>query len=178
MNFLKNNYYVNLVYSFFRGTSKLEEYLSSPYNDAIIQSEYVTSTYTPNAGIPSSSLYTTNLRRGYREQTSPRSVYSPTTPVMRPSSNSPGYIPGSGIYSGSPRMESGGGSHSYSPMSTSYNPQSPSYNIAPNTVYSRNSPYYNPNIGNMMNKDDRKDDDNKKEGAQSPLQSDDEGDKD
>ena len=153
-------------------------YSPIPYNDAIIQSEYVTSTYTPNAGIPSSSLYTTNLRRGYREQTSPRSVYSPTTPVMRPSSNSPGYIPGSGIYSGSPRMESGGGSHSYSPMSTSYNPQSPSYNIAPNTVYSRNSPYYNPNIGNMMNKDDRKDDDNKKEGAQSPLQSDDEGDKD
>ena len=37
MNFLKNNYYVNWVYSFFRGTSKLEEYLSSPYNDAIIQ---------------------------------------------------------------------------------------------------------------------------------------------
>ena len=37
MNFLKNNYYLNWVYSFFRGTSKLESFLSTPYNSALTQ---------------------------------------------------------------------------------------------------------------------------------------------
>ena len=148
--------------------------------DVRVPSEYVgNSTYSPSsAGMIRGSLYTANLRKGYKETTSPRSVYSPTTPVMRPSSNSPGYIPGSGVmYSSSPRMlqESGGGS--YTPMSPSYNPQSPSYNIAPNTVYSRNSPLYNPHSGIMINRDNKKEDENKKEGALSPVQSDDEDDK-
>ena len=62
-------------------------------------------------------------------------------------------------------------------MSPSYNPQSPSYNIAPNTVYFRNSPLYNPHSGIMINRDNKKEDENKKEGALSPVQSDDEDDK-
>ena len=37
MNFLKNNYYLNWVYSFFRSTSKLESFLSTPYNSALTQ---------------------------------------------------------------------------------------------------------------------------------------------
>ena len=95
-------------------------------------------------------------------------MYSPTTPVMRPSSNSPGYIPGSGVmYSSSPRMlqESVGGS--YTPMSPSYKP----------TIYSRNSPLYNPHSGIMINRDNKKEDENKKEGALSPVQSEYEDDK-
>ena len=61
--------------------------------DIRVLSEYVgNSTYSPSsAGMIRGSLYNANLRKGYKETTSPRSVYSPITSVMRPSSNSKCY---------------------------------------------------------------------------------------
>ena len=120
----------------------------------------------------SGSVYYKNR---YQQTSSPVSHYSPTTPALRPSSSSPAYIQGSGIYSSTPRMqESGGSQNQYSPMSPSYNPMSPRYNVIPST-YSRNSPYYNPTIGGAQN--NQNNDNNNQNEGQSPIQSDDEGEK-
>ena len=141
-----------------------------------MNSDYVPGAYGGAAKSPSmmqsGSVYYKNR---YQQTSSPVSHYSPTTPALRPSSSSPAYIQGSGIYSSTPRMqESGGSQNQYSPMSPSYNPMSPRYNVIPST-YSRNSPYYNPTIGGTQNNQNN-DNSNQNEG-QSPIQSDDEGEK-
>ena len=127
-------------------------------------SPVIRSPYIPTG---SGSGYMLN-KNSYVYTTSPRG-YSPTTPAVGPSinSSSPSYLVGAQIYSATPKMqESGGSSNQCSPRSPSYNPMSPSYNIL-QTAYSKNSPYYNPGLG----------DENKRKEGQSPIHSDDEGEK-
>ena len=151
-------------------------YSPLPYDEGRIDSEYGARSYAGinrSPSMQSGSAYGGAIKRGYHETTSPRSGYSPTTPALRPSSSSPTYIQGSGIYSSTPKMqESGASSNQYSPMSPSYNPMSPRYNVFPST-YSRNSPYYNPNIGGVSSGNDNNN--NQQNEGQSPIQSDDEG---
>ena len=151
-------------------------YSPLPFDESRINSDYVPGAYGGAARSPSmmqsGSVYYKNR---YQQTSSPVSHYSPTTPALRPSSSSPAYIQGSGIYSSTPRMqESGGSQNQYSPMSPSYNPMSPRYNVIPST-YSRNSPYYNPTIGGAQN--NQNNDNNNQNEGQSPIQSDDEGEK-
>lgn len=171
-------------------------YSPLPFDDRMINSEYGgTGTYSPLQKSPSlmqsNSIYGSSIikRRGFIETTTPRSVYSPTTPGMMgsQSSSSPAYVQGN-VYSSTPRQDSGGSSSQYSPVSPSYNPLSPRYGgIA--SSYSRNSPYYNPNLNsnsninfggnnnnnNNNNNNSGRNNNQNNNNIQSPIQSDEEG---
>ena len=133
-----------------------------------------------------SSIYSRSVikRGGYYETTTPRSVYSPTTPGVRQNSASPAYLQGN-MYSSTPLgQESGAASSQYSPLSPSYNPLSPRYGGLQSS-YSRNSPYYNPSLGasgtnlnfgnNNRNNNQNNQNNNNNNNANSPIQSDEEG---
>ncbi|MCQ2816410.1 MAG: DNA-directed RNA polymerase subunit A' [archaeon] len=135
-------------------------------------------------------------RSGYFDTTTPRSIYSPTTPGMRQnSSGSPAYSQGSGLFSSTPQQNSGSGPSQYSPLSPTYNPLSPRYGANIQSNYSRNSPFYNPtvnsgsnnamyggsnaaNAGSSNNENEQKKEEDKNKNnkpGESPIQSDEEG---
>ena len=111
------------------------------------------SPYSPFATSPgynSGSVYTSNIPKDIN---TPKSNYSPTTPGIRNSGSPRGYI-GSQMNSSSPGILESVDSN-YVP--SQYNPISPVYNGMA-SVYSVNSPFYNPNI---IKEDKNEDEDNK-----------------
>ena len=122
-----------------------------------VQSEYVGSAYSPrspnmNSGGP--GFYSRRITQGTGTR-GPNSSYSPTTPaIIRPSSgNSPPYIPGSGMYNSSPKVQDSVNTSQYVPASPNYYPTSPNYG----NVINNASPFYN------QEKNDENDDDEEEE---------------
>ena len=119
------------------------------------QSQYGISAYSPTMS-PAFNSGTGVMSRRV-QQTGNKgiiSTYSPTTPgYLRPSSNSPQYIQGSGsgLYNSTPKVQGSGNTSSYQPASPGYYPTSPSYNLK---AINNASPFY---------KQDKDDDDEEEE---------------
>jgi DNA-directed RNA polymerase II subunit RPB1 len=122
-------------------------------DDANRPSEYVSSAYSPRMSSPlnsGSGFYSRRLPQGTGAR-GPNSTYSPTTPGMiRPSSNSPQYMQGSGIYNSTPKIQDSVNTSQYAPASPNYYPISPTYQVAVNN----SSPFYG---------QDKKDEDDEEE---------------
>jgi len=126
------------------------------------QSEYIGSTYSPrlspNMNSGSGVFYSRRITQGTGAR-GPNSTYSPTTPgIVRPSSgNSPQYIPGSGIYNSTPKIQDSVNTSQYAPASPNYYPISPNYNLAINN----SSPFYKQDKNEE--EEEEEEDDNKKD---------------
>ena len=122
-------------------------------DDANRPSDYVSSAYSPRMSSPlnsGSGFYSRRLPQGTGTR-GPNSTYSPTTPGMiRPSSNSPQYMQGSGIYNSTPKIQDSVSTSQYAPASPNYYPISPTYQVAVNN----SSPFYG---------QDKKDEDDEEE---------------
>ena len=126
------------------------------------QSEYINSAYSPrmspslNSG--SGAFYSRRVPQGTGTR-GPNSTYSPTTPGMvRPSSNSPQYIQGSGIYNSTPKVQDSMNSSQYAPASPNYYPTSPTYHVAA----SNSSPFYKQEKNDEDDEEEDEEEDNNK----------------
>ena len=127
-----------------------------------VQSEYIQSAYSPrspNMNSGSNVFYSRRITQGTGTR-GPNSSYSPTTPaVIRPSSgNSPPYIPGSGMYNSSPKVQDSMNSSQYVPASPNYYPTSPNYGNAINNA----SPFYNQDKNDNDDDEEEEDEDGDK----------------
>ena len=132
-------------------------------DDSNRQSEYIGSAYSPRMSSPlnsGSGFYSRRILQGTGTR-GPNSTYSPTTPgIMRPSSNSPQYMQGSGIYNSTPKIQDSVNTSQYAPASPNYYPTSPTYHIAVNN----SSPFYSQDKKEEDDEEEDEEDDKKDDG--------------
>ena len=113
---------------------------------------------SPSLNSGSGAFYSRRVPQGTGTR-GPNSTYSPTTPGMvRPSSNSPQYIQGSGIYNSTPKVQDSMNSSQYAPASPNYYPTSPIYHVAA----SNSSPFYKQEKNDEDDEEEDEEEDNNK----------------
>jgi DNA-directed RNA polymerase II subunit RPB1 len=132
-------------------------------DDTNRQSEYIGSAYSPRMSSPlnsGSGFYSRRYPQGTGTR-GPNSTYSPTTPgIMRPSSNSPQYMQGSGMYNSTPKIQDSVNTSQYAPASPNYYPTSPTYHVAVNN----SSPFYGQDRKDEDDEEEDEEDDKKNDG--------------